>query len=161
MTSIGLHFLEFPENRPARGPDGAGWNRLAIHTMAPMPRCALRPSSRQAALDTARGMARVGSPHWYGLCEPLDSACGDCQVCARSRESLDEWRAEWCIREDSHNQVWLLGSQMLMFAGRGYAYASWEALFRAIAVPELKRMQDEHGFYWVAAQAAAKPIQPI
>lgn len=161
MADIGLHFLEFSDRRPARGPDGGGWNRLAIHSMTPMPRCALRPLSRQAAIDTARGMARAGEPNWYGLCEPLGSNCGECKRCARSIEPEAEWHPEWCIREDSHNHVWLLGSRELMFAGRGYVYGSWEALFRSIAVPELKRMEDANGFYWVAAQSAPKPNQPF
>lgn len=130
-----------------RGPDGQGRNRLAIWSLSPTTRCELRPKTKAAALDTLRGMAKLGNPTAYEPC----TYEGECTSCPRKLKARDPWRAEWCIREDMHGNVWMIGSVEAGFAGRGYCFAHWGKLLDSIEVPMLKRQQDATGFYWVAA----------
>ena len=129
-----------------RGPDGQGWNRMAILPLTPSDRCMLRPKTKQAALDTARGMARFGSIVSYEDC--CSKACAQCAVASTDRE---EWKPEWLlIADDQRGGVWLHAD--LEKDSFGYYYKSWEALFRGIDIPQLKRKIDPHwGEYFVAA----------
>lgn len=131
-----------------KGPDGKGWNRIAIFGLSPIDRCILLPTTRQAALDTLRGMARHGSITSYDDCKSGRSPCHACPVATTERGS---WNVGWHIREDGRGIVWLLGSVERAFAGRGYAYRNWAALMAAVDVPMLQRKQDSTGFYWIAA----------
>jgi len=139
--------LQLSDPHDPRGPDGQGRNRLGIWSMSPTPRCSLRPQTRQAALDTARGMAALGSITSYGDCTSNEP----CASCSRQRKARDPWNPNWCLREDQHGNVWLLGTAASGFSGRGYCFTNWEKLFYEIDVPMLKRQQDSIGFYWTAA----------
>lgn len=129
-----------------RGIDGRGWNRIAIHGMQPTMRCTLKPNSRQAALDTLRGMAQFGVATEYRHCTSTQ-ACENCAVVTKEK---DPWDSSWAIKEDGHGKVWLLGCAKLGFAGKGYCFADWESLLANIEVPMLKRMVNTSGHYWVA-----------
>lgn len=130
-----------------KGPDGRGWNRMAIIGLSASARCTLRPTTRQGALDTLRGMRFYGNPTAYDECISK-SPCHSCGVANAKR---DPWNAEWHLREDSQGRVWLLGNAELGFAGQGYCYNDWGRLMAKIEVPMLKRQNDKQGFYWVAA----------
>ena len=130
-----------------KGPDGQGWNRMAIIGIRSHDRCVLLPLTRQAALDTLRGMAKFGVPTAYADCKN-NSPCHQCPVSTKKKEA---WKDDWHIREDSHGLVWLLGSIDKGFAGFGYSYKSWSALMSEIEVPMLKRASDAQGFYWIPA----------
>ena len=134
-------------SRPPAGPDGWGWNRLAVAVMDPLDRCALLPKTRQAALDTLRGMATFGNPTTYWPCT-FSTGCASCPRVLREREP---WNAAWHLREDQQGRVWLLGDVERGFAGFGYAYKSWRALLAAVEVPQLQRQIDTTGPYWIAA----------
>ncbi|ABM96887.1 hypothetical protein [Methylibium petroleiphilum] len=138
-----------------RGPDGQGRNRLGLWSLSPTTRCELRPMTKPAALDTLRGMAKLGNPTAYGMC----TYEGECTNCPRKLKARDPWRAEWCLREDLHGNVWMIGSVEAGFAGRGYCFSNWEKLLDEIEVPMLKRQQDATGFYWVAATSADTKAQ--
>ncbi|MBG6083077.1 hypothetical protein, partial [Rubrivivax gelatinosus] len=142
------HRLELKDPYNPRGPDGQGRNRLGLWSLSPTPRCSLRPQTRQAALDTARGMAFFGSITSYGACT---EKAGNCSACQRHLRPRDTWREGWCLREDLRGNVWLVGDAGAGFGGRGYAFANWEGLFDEVEVPALKRLQDAAGFYWAAA----------
>lgn len=139
--------VRLADKHDPRGPDGKGWNRIAIIGLSPIDRCSLLPRTRQAALDTLRGMARHGSITSYDECESGKSPCHACPVATKER---DPWNAAWHIREDGKGIVWLLGSVDKAFAGRGYAYKDWAALMAAVDVPMLQCKQDNTGFYCVA-----------
>lgn len=143
-----MYRLRFSLNRDPGGPDGSGWNRLAIHPMEPMERCALRPRSRQAALDTLRGMAHFGNVCAYS---PCSQSAADCRNCPTATHEREEWQASWLIREDSSGNPWLLANADLGFSAFGYRYRSWRALMHAVNVPTLRRQLDKHGAYWIAA----------
>jgi len=138
--------VRLPDEHDPRGPDGKGWNRIAIFGLGPYDRCTLRPKTRQAALDTLRGMARYGSITSYEECSNGKSPCHTCPVANKARE---EWNNNWHIREDLQQNVWLLGDIEKAFSGFGYAYKNWAALLFDVEVPMLKRMNDAHGFYWI------------
>jgi hypothetical protein len=129
-----------------RGPDGQGWNRMAILPLTPSDRCMLRPRTRQAALDTARGMARFGSIVSYEDC--CGHTCSQCKIANADRE---EWKPEWLlIEDDARGGVWLHAD--LEKDSFGHYYKSWEALTRAIHVPQLRRLIDPHwGAYFKEA----------
>lgn len=129
-----------------KGPDGQGWNRMAIIGIGSHDRCTLMPITRQGALDTLRGMARYGNPTVYSDCIS-NTPCHQCSVATKQK---DAWRDEWHIREDSTGRVWLLGNIEKGFAGFGYSYKHWAALMNDVEVPMLKRMSDSQGLYWVA-----------
>ena len=65
-----------------RGPDGKGWNRIAIHGLEPTTRCSMRPVSRQAGLDTLRGMAQFGVASEYKDCTSA-LPCSACPLIAK------------------------------------------------------------------------------
>ncbi len=133
-----------------RGPDGKGWNRVAIHALEPTARCAMRPRSRQAALDALRGMAGPELATYYGECNGPSLGC---RTCKRATKVRDPWNPEWVLREDSTGNVWLLGNAAVGFAGKGHCFADWQALMDDIAVPHLRRQSDCTGFYWSVAAA--------
>ena len=145
--------LTFQHNHDPRGPDGQGWNRIAIINLEPTDRCALRPKTRQAAIDTARGMARFGVITAYSDCE--FPQCDDCDNCPiGGEEKREEWQSNWLVIEGRDGEVWLHGN--LSPSGFGYRYQSWEALLRAVEVPMLERRHDDHwGFYYMEAGGAA------
>lgn len=143
------YLITLPEPRSPRGPDGKGWNRLSINPMGPIDRCSLKPLSRQAALDTARGMAQYGNPIAYGRCE----GSRGCSTCAHANRERDDWSGTWLIREDDKGHVWLLGNREKGWAARGYSYASWESLMNTTWLPKLKRLKDETGIYYVEADS--------
>lgn len=126
-----------------KGPDGQGWNRMAIIGIGSHDRCTLMPITRQGALDTLRGMARYGNPTVYSDCIS-NTPCHQCSVATKPKD-------EWHIREDSTGRIWLLGNIEKGFAGFGYSYKHWAALMNDVEVPMLKRMSDSQGLYWVAA----------
>lgn len=130
-----------------KGPDGQGWNRMAIIGIRAHDRCILRPRTWQGAIDTLRGMARNGVPTAYLDCISDMLSCEHCTVVTHKK---DPWSASWHIREDSAGHVWLLGDIGLGFAGHGHCFETWAALMKEIDVPMLKRMKDGQGFYWVA-----------
>lgn len=84
MISDRQYFLEPSWEHNPKGPDGQGWNRLAIIALEPSPRCSMRPRSRQAALDTLRGMARFGVITAYDECTG-QGRCATCPVACRDR----------------------------------------------------------------------------
>lgn len=131
-----------------KGPDGKGWNRLAIFGLGPTDRCILMPKTRQAALDTLRGMARHGSITSYDVCTNGQAPCQSCPVATKER---DPWNDGWHIREDARGIVWLLGDVDKAFSGRGYYFKDWAALMAAVDVPMLQRLHDSTGYYWLAA----------
>lgn len=137
--------IEICNSHDPRGPDGQGWNRLSIINLEPHDRCMLRPKTRPAALDTARGMARHGSVFSYEDC--IGRSCEECKVGNAERE---QWKPEWLlIEDDGRGGVWLHAD--LEKDSFGYYYPSWEALFRAVDVPALTRKIDQHwGAYYVA-----------
>jgi len=137
-----------PDKHDPKGPDGKGWNRIAIIGLSPIDRCILMPKTRQAALDTLRGLARHGSITSYDECKNGKLSCQSCPVATKER---DPWNDAWHIREDAQGIVWLLGNVDKAFSGLGYAYKGWAALMAAVDVPMLQRMQDTTGFYWIAA----------
>lgn len=141
------YLITVPHPRMPRGPDGRGWNRLSINPMAPVERCSLKPVTRQAALDTARGMAQFGNKFAYDHCE----RDGDCTSCAHATRYRDDWNPGWIIREDDNGHVWLLGNQEKGWAAFGYCYASWQVLMNKTWLPKLVRQKDETGFYWIEA----------
>ena len=130
-----------------KGPDGQGWNRMAIIGLGSHDRCTLLPITRQAALDTLRGMAKHGVPTAYSDCRS-NKPCLQCPVATKQK---DAWNDAWHIREDASGAVWLLGNIEKAFSGFGYRYKTWAALIGGVEVPMLKRMRDSHGFYWIAA----------
>jgi len=140
--------VKLPDTHDPKGPDGKGWNRIAIFGLGPYDRCILMPKTRQAALDTLRGMARYGSITSYEECANGKSPCHSCPIAMKER---DPWNDAWHIREDSQGNVWLLGDVEKAFAGFGYVYKNWAALMASVELPMLKRVQDNHGFYWIAA----------
>lgn len=146
------HTIDFrvrlPDTHDPKGPDGKGWNRLAIFGLGPYDRCIRMPKTRQAALDTLRGMARFGSITSYDECSNGKSPCHTCLVATKER---DPWNNGWHVREDSQGNVWLLGNVDKAFSGFGYCYKSWAALMAVVDVPMLQRMRDNNGFYWIAA----------
>ena len=130
-----------------KGPDGQGWNRMAIIGIGSHDRCTLMPITRQGALDTLRGMSKYGNPTAYSDCIS-NTPCHQCSVATKPK---DAWRDEWHIREDPTGLVWLLGNIEKGFSGFGYPYKHWAALMNDVEVPMLKRMSDSQGLYWVAA----------
>ena len=140
--------VRLPDTYDPKGPDGKGWNRIAIFGLSPSDRCILMPKTRQSALDTLRGMARHGSITSYEECSNGKSPCHSCPVATKER---DPWNDGWHIREDAQGIIWLLGNVDKAFSGFGYAYKGWAALLAVVDVPMLQRMQDSHGFYWIAA----------
>lgn len=142
-----MHRLKIDLGRTASGPDGKGWNRISIIPMDPLDRCALLPQTRQAALDTLRGMAAFGVTTAYLPC----TGPASCNSCNKTTAPKDPWNAMWHIREDSQGMVWLLGDIAKAFAGFGYAYKSWRALMASVEVPPLTRKIDETGAYWIAS----------
>ena len=136
-----------------KGTDGRGWNRMAIHGLEPTTRCSMRPVSRQAALDTLRGMAKLGVATEYKCCVS-DKACNDCHLITKAK---DPWVDSWSLRESANGNVWLLGDPELGFTGSGYCFKDWADLLVSVEVPELKRMQNAHGFFWVA-KIACTPL---
>lgn len=143
-----IYRLTADRSHNPRGPDGQGWNRMAILPLTPSDRCMLRPRTRQAALDTARGMARLG------LITAYEDCCGhSCQQCKVATAPREEWKPEWLLVEDSRRGgVWLHAD--LEKDSFGYYYRSWEALFRAVRVPVLERKIDQHwGTYFMEASA--------
>ncbi|MGF6440298.1 hypothetical protein [Paraburkholderia youngii] len=141
--------LPDPRAESPRGPDGKGWNRLSINPMRPFDRCSLKPLSRQAALDTARGMAQFGNKIAYDRCV----GAGDCSSCAHANRDRDDWKSTWLIRESERGHVWLLGNQEKGWSAYGYCYASWEALMNTTWLPKLERRHDETGIYWIEAES--------
>jgi len=120
-----------------RGPDGRGRNRLRIEVMQPMPRCALRPRTRAAALDLWRGMVRFGVPTAYGYC--IGTHCQSCRI----NSPRQPWRDSWVLSEDhSRGGIWLMGD--IQPDAFGYFYDSWESVARAVEVPKLTRVCDLH-----------------
>jgi hypothetical protein len=91
-------------------------------------------------------MARFGSIVSYEDC--ISTACAKCSIATAERE---EWRPEWLLIEDeARGGVWLHAD--LEKDSFGYYYKSWESLFLAVDVPQLRRMIDPHwGAYFVAA----------
>lgn len=148
MTQLFPNRICAPDTRRAGGPDGQGWNRLAIHVFTPEDRCSQRPRTWQAAVDTYRGMAQLGVFTSYEPCEGSEDGCASCHI---TRTQKDPWVSTWVIREDGNGLVWVLGSQEMGFSAKGYAFNSWEMLTRAIDVPKLVRLQDNTGLYWRAA----------
>jgi hypothetical protein len=140
--------VRLPDTYDPKGPDGKGWNRIAIIGLGPYDRCIRMPKTRQAALDTLRGMARFGSITSYEECSNGRSPCQSCPVATKER---DPWNNGWHLREDSHGNVWLLGNVDKAFSAFGYCYKSWAALMADVEVPMLQRVQDKNGFYWIAA----------
>ncbi|WP_018309655.1 hypothetical protein [Cupriavidus sp. UYPR2.512] len=140
--------VRLADKHDPRGPDGKGWNRLAIIVLGPTDRCIRMPKTRQAALDTLRGMARHGSITSYDVCTNGQMPCQSCPVATKER---DPWNDGWHIREDARGIVWLLGNVDKAFSGRGYYFKGWTALMAAVEVPMLQRMQDDTGFYWISA----------
>lgn len=140
--------VRLADEHDPKGPDGKGWNRLAIIGLGPSDRCILMPRTRQAALDTLRGMARLGSVTSYDECKNGQSSCQSCPIAMKER---DPWNDGWHIREDAQGIVWLLGNIDKAFSGRGYAFKGWATLMAAVEVPMLQRMRDNTGFYWIAA----------
>jgi hypothetical protein len=154
MTSEVSYRALLDDGYNPRGPDGQGWNRLAIHPLRPTVRCILRPTTRQAALDTARGMARLGVITAYGEC----TSNLQCSACSRGSNEREKWQPGWLIREDSQGRVWLLGNRERGWASFGYCYPHWEAIISSVDVPMLKRHTDEHGFYWTDAGESAAAL---
>ena len=145
-----MYRIQLDLGRHPAGPDGKGWNRLSVIVMDPKDRCALLPTTRQAALDTLRGMAKFGSVTAY---LPCTSASG-CAACPRVLREREAWNDAWHLREDQQGNVWLLGDVALGFSGFGYAYKSWRTLLAAIEVPQLHRLIDATGPYWIAAASS-------
>lgn len=143
--------LSFPDARQPSGPDGRGWNRLSINTLSPTDRCMLRPRSRQACLDLARGMARMAPITTYSPCE--GSACAECKF----NSKREPWVSSWVISEDSNRGgVWLMGSKAP--DAFGHYFPSWEALSRAHELPPLKRVIDPH---WGVMYEQAQPADSV
>lgn len=139
--------LRIEDTRDPKGPDGRGWNRLAIFGLDSHARCSRRPATRQGALDTLRGMARFGNPLAYQDCVS-SLPCAQCRIATAPKEP---WNSAWHLREDAQGLVWLLGDIAKGFGGYGYCYKGWGALLADVDVPMLQRRQDAQGFYWVEA----------
>lgn len=139
--------IRLDDTHNPKGPDGQGWNRMAIIGLGSHDRCIRMPTTRQGALDTLRGMARHGNPTVYSDCVHA-TPCPQCPVATKQK---DPWVDAWHIREDAQGRVWLLGNIEKGFAGFGYSFKHWAALMNDVDVPMLKRLSDGQGVYWVAA----------
>ena len=95
-------FLPAPEHNPS-GPDGNGWNRIAVHGMC-LDECALKPNTVAAffeAQDTRK--ARYGS---FGPCTKHGN-CSECDVFKQRRN----WRwfgDEILVRVDGSGAPWVM-----------------------------------------------------
>jgi hypothetical protein len=123
-------FLAAPEHRPS-GPDGRGWNRLAIHSMAG-DECALRPTDYPTmieARDTRR--ARYGG---FGPCirQPSTDTCRGCPIYVE-RTKPKELRAftpTVLVRIwEPDGQPWLMNHPEKGWSSFGYRW-SWSDLAR-------------------------------
>lgn len=152
MKKINYRF-PFPSSHRPKGPDGQGWNRLAIIPLAPADRCILMPQTRQGALDTLRGMAHWGVITAYYPCLNVNADCASCGVVTRPREA---WHPDWHVREDEHGGVWVLHDVTLGFNGPGVRHKSWREFMGAVDAPKLERRINQHGTYWIAAPGDAK-----
>ncbi|TXG99964.1 MAG: hypothetical protein E6R08_00595 [Nevskiaceae bacterium] len=107
----------------------------------------LKPSTRQAALDTARGMKLPELAVWYGLCTQPDRPCCECPLEQHKRSA---WQPSFRVREISDGRLALhagLSTEMSSEA------ASWAELVQRWDVPKLRRQtSQEGGFEWVAAE---------
>jgi hypothetical protein len=129
-------YLPAPEHNPS-GPDGQGWNRMAIHGMCG-DECALRPKSLPAFLDSQdTRRARYGL---YGSC----TTGGNCAECSTFENTTPwPWMTDTvCIREvDGRPHV--MNRQEGGFSERSIQ-TSWESLL-ATKHASAKMFRDEHG----------------
>lgn len=132
-------------NRQAGGPDGKGWNRLAIIPVEPIDRCLLRPKSRQAALDTLRGMGHFGVPTAYYAC----TLTGLCQACSLPQQPREPWLDSWEI-EEAANDTLLIHS--IGAAGVPvHTFTGWTAFMLGVDAPMLRRHIEGGRTTWRAA----------
>lgn len=95
-------YLPAPTHNPS-GPDGKGWNRIAIHGMC-MDECALMPKTLAAffdALDTRK--ARYGS---FGTCVN-NGNCGECNV-LKKRRNWKWFGDEILVRVAENGTPWVM-----------------------------------------------------
>ena len=140
MISDRQYFLEPSWEHNPKGPDGQGWNRLAIIALEPSPRCSMRPRSRQAALDTLRGMARFGVITAYDECTG-QGRCATCPVACRDKLA---WPDSAKIRDKGdHVEV--------ESAGQRTSFDSWKILLASYDLPMLQRYHEDGGAFWMTA----------
>ena len=141
MTADRLYFLEPSWQHNPKGPDGQGWNRLAIIPIEPSPRCSMRPRTRQAALDTLRGMARFGIITAYDVC----TGQGNCAGCSVACDPKSPWPETGKVRDKSDYLV-------VDIDGQSSCFDNWRQLLKAYDLPMLSRHIDDTGMYWSMAQ---------
>lgn len=142
------HRCEPDERRKARGPDGQGWNRFRMETIAPLPRCKMKPLNGFAAWE-----ASARPHHWRDSWSQFDlcTCHGECPIAQRKRRTP---LGDSCVvREDEDGEVYLMNKQDGGWSEFGYRYASWAALFREWDIVVGFERADEHGSYW--------PVTPV
>lgn len=137
-----IYAVELPDTDPRAAKDDSV-NRIALKTGNQSIHCALRPTNRLAALDTARGMAHTSDPLGYSLCDNS----GSCGACPRVKAPKDQWIKWWNIRENMSGEVFLVGPDGFK-GNNAWKFGSWGNLIASVDVPELEKRDDEIGTFW-------------
>lgn len=130
-------FLPAPEHNP-RGPDGHGWNRIAVHGMC-LDECALKPKTMASffdALDTRK--ARYGC---FGPCVNGGN-CDSCELPSKQRE-WGWFGNEILVRVDDTGVPWVMNRPDKGWEEYGKR-DSWIELLKLNGV-EFVRYRDEFG----------------
>lgn len=131
--------LNPPPHRPS-GPDGQGWNRLAVLVPDPQPQCALRPRTYAALVEQDRG-TRFATYGHYGRCSG-----GTCETCPMRRQAgaPEPLGNEVLVRLDDQGRPWLMNRPNQGWGEQGFP-TSFEALAHMPHFRPGRRYQDAHG----------------
>lgn len=138
-------YLKAPRHK-ANGPDGQGWNRMAI-TFEPQDQCALRPSTKEAFLESLRGSSFATYGH-YGACIKR----GQCEACPLFRKApleMSAFDSRVMVRIDETGAPHLMNKPSQGWASRSIN-TTWERISRTklFSAPVIGR--DEHSeFIWI------------
>lgn len=148
-------YLPAPGHEPG-GPDGKGWNRLSIGSMAG-DECALKPRSYPALWEVRNG--RTGTYGAYGPC-PAKGACEGCPVISGEPRRLHAFTRRVMVRLMPGQ---LMDSPHLMnHPERGWESSSREWTWQELArVPDWQpgdRFRDEHSAgFWLEYVGGGEP----
>ena len=129
-------YLKAPSYDPC-GPDGQGWNRMAILGTC-FDECALRPKTEMAFWLVAKDTTRAMYGH-YGPCE-RNGQCGECPWNADG-----DWpfaAREVLVRVDNDGAPWLMNKKEKGWGEYGEP-TTWERVYRLNG--EVTRYADEYG----------------
>lgn len=135
-----------PPAHDSGGPDGRGWNRVAVATTLPHAQCALRPrdySHLVESMDTRR--ARWGS---YGPCI-RDGQCDTCPILRPESPMRLPADGELAMRIDERGRPWLMNRLEDGWGSRAESW-TWQDLSHAAAGWDIGPLcADAHGQYFI------------